>query len=80
MLIYINDLHTRMTENNQAIKGQRQSRARPLVLPEIFDGDGSFTDWMYHFESVSAVNGWSGDDKILCLRVRLTVKAHVAYN
>ena len=53
---------------------------QPLVLPEVFDGDVSFTDWVYHFESVSAVNGWSDDDKILWLRVRLMGKAHVAYN
>ena len=49
----------------------------PLVLPEIFDGDGSFTDWICHFESVSAVNGWSDQDKLLWIRVRLTGKAHM---
>ena len=80
MLSYINDLHTQITENNQATEGQRQSRVQPLVLPEIFDGDGSFTNWMYHFESVSADNEWSDDDKILWLRVRLMGKAHVAYS
>ena len=67
-----------MTENNQSTGSQ--SRARPLVLPEISDGDGSFTDWICHFESVSAVNGWTDDDKILWLRVRLMGKAHVAYS
>ena len=67
-----------MTENNQSTGGQ--SRARPLVLTEIFDGHGSFTDWICHFESVSAVNGWTDDDKILWLRVRLMGKAHVAYS
>ena len=67
-----------MNENNQPTAGS--SRARPLVLPEIFDGDGNFTDWICHFESVSAVNGWSDEDKLLWLRVRLTGKAHVAYS
>jgi len=64
-------------ENNPLSEGP--SRARPLVLSEIFDGDGNFTDWIFHFESVSAINGWSDEDKILWLRVRLTGKAHVAY-
>ena len=29
--------------------------ARPLVLPETFDGTGSWSDWCFHFE-----NGWDG--------------------
>ena len=65
-----------MTENQQ-VPGP--SRTWPLVLPEIFDGDGSFTYWICHFESVSAVNGWSDQDKLFWIRVRLTGKAHVAY-
>ena len=73
----VTDLYLRMTENNQSTGGQ--GRARPLVLPEIFDGNDSFTDWICHFESVSAINGWTDDDKVLWLRVRLTGKVHVAY-
>ena len=78
MVIYIKDLCTRMTENNQSTRGQ--SRTWLLVLPEILDIDGSFTDWICYFESVSVANGWSDDDKILWLWVRLTGKAHVAYS
>ena len=78
MVIYITDLRTQMTENNQSTGGQ--NRTRPLVLPEIFNGDGSFTDWICHFENASAVNGWSDDNKILWLQIRLTGKAHVAYS
>ena len=55
------------------------ARARPLVLPEIFDGQKSFDEWVSHFENVSAVNGWNDDDKLLWLKVRLTGKAHVAF-
>ena len=58
---------------------QGPSRQRPLVLPEIFDGDGSFTEWICHFKSVSDVNGWRDEDKFLWIRVRLTGKAHVVY-
>jgi len=38
--------------------------ARPLVLPEVFDGQKSFDEWVSHFENVSAVNGWNDDDKL----------------
>ena len=66
-----------MSESDQPAQGP--SRQRPLVLPEIFDGDGSFTEWICHFESVSDVNGWSDEDKLLWIRVRLTGKAHMAH-
>ena len=77
-MIYINDLRTRMTETNQLTGGL--SRAQPLVLLETFDGDGNFTNWMCHFESVSAVNRWSDDNKILWLWVKLMKKAHMVYS
>ena len=38
--------------------------ARPLVLPETFDGTGSWSEWCYHFENVAAVNGWDGAQKL----------------
>ena len=59
--------------------GDRQP-TRPLVLPEIFTGEGNFDHWISHFESVSAVNKWSDGDKLLWLRVRLTGKAHMAFD
>ena len=33
--------------------------SRPLVLPETFDGTGSWSDWCFHFENVATVNCWS---------------------
>ena len=51
---------------------------RPLVLPDRFTGDDNFDHWISHFESVSTVNKWTEDDKLLWLRIRLTGKAHVA--
>ena len=53
--------------------------SRPLVLPEVFNGEGNFDDWVSHFESVGAVNKWTDEDKVLWLRVRLTGKAHLAF-
>ena len=46
----------------------------PLVLPETFNGEAeNWNEWIDHFESVAAVNGWETDaDKLKWLHVRLT--------
>ena len=54
-------------------------RSRPLVLPEVYSGEGDFDDWISHFESVSAVNGWMDGDKLLWIQLRLTGKVHLVY-
>ena len=51
---------------------------RPLVLPETFDGTGSWSEWCFHFENVAAVNGWDGAQKLQWLRVRVTGRAQKA--
>ena len=55
--------------------------AKPLLLPEPFDGETTgWSEWMDHFESVAAVNKWdSGEDRLKWLRVRLTGKARTAF-
>ena len=55
------------------------AKPRPLVLPETFSGDGCFSEWIEHFESVAAVNSWDDAAKALWLRVQLTGKAQTAY-
>ena len=67
-----------MAEEDDA-RGDGNVSRRPLVLPEVFSGEGNFDDWVSHFESVAAVNNWTDEEKVLWLRVRLTGKAHVAY-
>ena len=57
----------------------RKEQRCPSVLPETFEGEGNFDQWISHFESVAAVNGWSDAEKLLWLRVRLTGRAHMAY-
>ena len=55
--------------------------SRPLVLQETFNGEtGNWDEWIDHFESVTAVNGWeTGADKLKWLRVRLTGRALTAF-
>lgn len=51
----------------------------PAVLPETYSGEGSFTDWLDHFESVAVVNDWDDLARILWLRVRLVGRAQSAF-
>ena len=52
--------------------------SRPFVIPDVFSGEGSFEQWMYHFENVAVVNKWSETDKLQWLKVRLTGRAQAA--
>ena len=51
---------------------------RPLVLPEPYDGSGSWSEWSFHFENVAAVNNWDDAQKLQWLRVRVTGRAQKA--
>ena len=53
--------------------------SRPVVSPDAFNGEGSFSDWIDHFEGVASLNKWSDEDKLLWLRIRLTGRAQTAY-
>ena len=52
--------------------------ARPLVLPDTFTGNGNWSQWIYHFESVSEVNEWDDTKKLVWLKVRLIGRAQGA--
>ena len=52
--------------------------ARPLVIPEIFDVTGSWSDWSFHFENVAVLNGWNDAQKLQWLQVRVTGRAQKA--
>ena len=51
---------------------------RPLVLPEPYDGTGSWSEWGFHFENVATVNSWDDAQKLQWLRVRVTGRAQKA--
>ena len=52
---------------------------RPLVLPDAFTGDTSWSDWVNHFEAAARVNGWDDVIKLNWLPVRLMGKAQTAW-
>ena len=39
--------------------------SKPLIVPEPFSGESSWSDWLDHFESVAAVNKWKDEEKLL---------------
>ncbi len=53
--------------------------SRPAVLPETYSGEGSFSEWADHFDSVAEVNGWDDAAKALWLRVRLVGRAQSVF-
>ena len=68
-----------MTEQEGEQQPGHPAQTCPLVLPEVFDGQKSFDEWVSHFENVSAVNSWNDESKLLWLKVRLMGKAHVVF-
>ena len=52
---------------------------KPVVLPDVFTGEKSWDEWIDHFDSVTAVNGWEDAAKLQWLRVRLTGRAATAF-
>jgi hypothetical protein len=57
----------------------QQTQQRPLVLPDVYSGEGSFVDWARHFDNVADVNNWKAEQKLLWLKVRLGGKAQTAF-
>ena len=50
------------------------------LLPDRFDGSSSVDDWVSHFDTVAAINGWDEAEKLLWLKAHVIGKAHVAYH
>ena len=55
------------------------SASKPAVLPEIYIGDKSWDEWIYHFDSVATVCEWDDATKLKWLRVRLTGRAGTTF-
>ncbi len=53
--------------------------ARPLVLPDAYNGEASWDDWAQHFQNVADVNEWDNAQKLKWLKVRLTARAQKAF-
>lgn len=43
-----------------------------FVIPEPFNGESKWEEWMYYFESIADVNEWDGAKKLKWLKMRLT--------
>ena len=52
---------------------------RPVVTPELYSGEGSFDEWLDHFDSVAGINGWDNREAARWLSVRLVGRAKAAH-
>ena len=57
------------TEDKKYIGIVSRMAVRPVVVPDTFSGEGSWTDWTYLFCNVAEVNKWNDDaEKLQWLR------------
>ena len=52
---------------------------RPVLTLDPYSGEGSWDNWIDHFESVAEVNKLDGRAKLLWIRVCLTGRAQTAF-
>ena len=52
---------------------------RSVITPEPFSGEQLWEDWIDQLESIAAINGWSDEQKLVWLKVRLTGRALLVY-
>jgi len=67
-----------MTDDHVPSDDGAQPIGRPHILPEVFNGEEDFGEWIHHFESVAVVNKWDDSTKLQWLHVRVAGKARVA--
>uniref|UniRef100_A0A5S6QFN0 CCHC-type domain-containing protein n=1 Tax=Trichuris muris TaxID=70415 RepID=A0A5S6QFN0_TRIMR len=53
--------------------------SRPVVMPQVFSGEGNWQEWRTSFDLYSTVNRWSEQDRIQWLAVCLTGDAAWAF-
>ena len=58
---------------------ERAPTAKPLVLPDTYDGSQCWDDWISHFENVADVNEWNDGSKLKWIKVRLVGRAQKAF-
>ena len=53
--------------------------SRTVIVSDGYSGDGSWEEWIEHFESSALVDRWDNPTKLLWLRARLTSRAQTAW-
>ena len=66
----LRDMRTTVEQQRQPIHNQR-----PRVMPDTFDGRGSWTEYLAHFETVADLNQWHPREKVQYLAVSLRGEA-----
>lgn len=53
--------------------------SKPLVLPETYNGEDGWDEWIVRFENIATVNSWRGEDKLKWIKVCLAGRAQKAF-
>ena len=53
-------------------------QTQPSVLPDLFTGEGDFSERIYYFESVVVVGSWDSVTKLWWMHLHVVGEAHVA--
>jgi hypothetical protein len=69
--------HTYHTNTNHMQSGDfhKNSFGRPKVMPDLYEGKGSWSQYLAHFETVSDLNDWNMREKAQYLSVSLRGEA-----
>ena len=50
---------------------RKEMAARHLIVTDVFDGEGSWKQWIRHLGNAAAVNNWDDEAILKWLKVRL---------
>ena len=53
--------------------------SKPIMLPEPFNGETPWDEWIIHFGNIADVNKWDAGQKLQWLKLRLTGRAQKAF-
>ena len=69
-----------MSNSNDGERSTALRDQRHLLIPDPFDKETNFDEWISHFENVAELNGWTDKEKLSWLKVRLISEAHMLFN
>ena len=44
-------------------------RIIPSIIPDVYNGEAEWDEWIAHFDCVTRINGWDDDTHLLWLHV-----------
>ena len=67
------------TCEHKSNKGTIIHNSAMSIIPDVYNGETGWDEWITHFDCVARINGWDDDRCLLWLQVRMTGKAQRAW-